>query len=83
MTVSVNGTKTIQGASAIVYTRSDSANPAGSYDQYFAVGQGGVTTLGNTDSADTISPLIIPYVQLLFPVGLGQVSKVAVGQNLA
>lgn len=82
VTVSVNGTKTIQGASATVYTRSDSANPAGSYDQYFAVGKGGVTTLGNTDSADMISPLIIPYVQLLFPVGLGQVSKV-VCQNLA
>jgi hypothetical protein len=82
VTVSVNGSKTIQGANATVYTRNDSANPAGSYDQYFAVGNGGVTALGNTDTADTISPLIIPYVQLLFPVVLGQVSNV-VGQNLA
>jgi hypothetical protein len=81
VTVSVNGTKTIMGATATVYSRSDSANPAGSYDEYFAVGNGGVTALGNTDTTDKISPLIIPYVQLLFPVGLGQVSQV-VGQNL-
>ena len=48
MTVTVTGTKTIQGANATVYTRSDSVNPAGNYDQYFAVGNGGVTALGNT-----------------------------------
>ncbi|HWS70075.1 MAG TPA: hypothetical protein VN325_45515 [Steroidobacteraceae bacterium] len=80
-TVTVTGTKTIQGANATVYTRSDSVNPAGNYDQYFAVGNGGVTALGNTDPGDSISPLLIPYVQLLFPVSVGQVSQV-VGQNL-
>jgi len=82
VTVTVTGTKTIQGANATVYTRSDSVNPAGNYDQYFAVGNGGVTALGNTDPSDTLSPLLIPYVQSLFPVALGQVSQV-VGQNLA
>ena len=81
LTVTVTGTKTIQGANATVYTHSDSVNPAGDYDQYFAVGNGGVTALGNTDPGDTLSPLIIPYVQSLFPVALGQVSQV-VGQNL-
>ena len=81
LSVTVTGTKTIQGANATVYTRSDSVNPAGNYDQYFEVGNGGVTALGNTDPGDTLSPLIIPYVQSLFPVALGQVSQV-VGQNL-
>jgi len=81
LTVTVTGTKTIQGANATVYTHSDSVNPAGNYDQYFAVGNGGVTALGNTDPGDTLSPLIIPYVQSLFPVALDQVSQV-VGQNL-
>src|SRR6266480_7769094 len=68
LTVTVTGTKTIQGANATVYTHSDSVNSAGDYDQYFAVGNGGVTALGNTDPGDTLSPLIIPYVESLFPV---------------
>jgi hypothetical protein len=82
VTLTVTGTKTIQGVSATVYTRIDPTSSSGGYDQYFAVGKGGVTALGNTDPGDSVSPLIIPYVQALFPVSLGQVSKV-VGQNLA
>src|SRR5205823_6103073 len=81
VTLTVTGTKTIQGASATVYTHSDPTSSSGGYDEYFAVGNGGVTALGNTDPGDSISPLLIPYVQLLFPVSLGQVSQV-VGQNL-
>ena len=81
VTLTVTGTKTIQGASATVYTRSDPTSSSGGFDQYFAVGNGGVTALGNTDPGDTISPLLIPYVQALFPISLGQVSQV-VGQNL-
>lgn len=80
VSVTVTGTKTVQGVSATVFTRGDSLNSAGP-DSYFAVGNGGVTALGNTDPTDTISPLIVPYVQALFPVSLGQVSQV-VGQNL-
>lgn len=81
VTVTVSGTQTIQGLSATVYTRSDPTSSSGGYDQYLAVGNGGVTALGNTDPGDSISPLIVPYVQALFPVSLGQVSQV-VGQNL-
>jgi hypothetical protein len=81
VTIAVTGTKTIQGVSATVYTRADPTSSSGGYDEYFAVGNGGVTALGNTDPGDLISPLIIPYVELLFPVSLGQVSQV-VGENL-
>jgi hypothetical protein len=81
LSVSVNGSKTVQGASATVFTQSASNNPGASYDRYFGVTAGGVTDLGNTDSGDTISPLIIPYVDLLFPVQTGTISTV-VGTNL-
>jgi hypothetical protein len=80
LTVAVNGTKTVLGANATVLTQTDT-NPGGNYDRYFAVSAGGVTNLGNTDSTDTLTPLIIPYVQLLFPVQTGTISTV-VGQNL-
>jgi hypothetical protein len=78
----VTGTKTIQGASATVLTRTDPTVKSGGFDAYFGVSNGGITALGNTSAGDTISPLITPYVQLLFPVALGQVSSV-VGTNLA
>ena len=81
LTVTVSGTTSIQGANANIFAHADSANPAGNYDQYFAVTSGGVTALGNTNVSDKLTPLIIPYVQLLFPVSLGQVSQV-VAQNL-
>jgi len=80
-TVAVNGTKTVQGATATVLTHTDSNDPRGNYDSYFGVTPGGVTNLGNTDSGDTITPLIIPYVQLPFPVQTGTISTI-VGQNL-
>jgi hypothetical protein len=82
VTFAINGTKTVQGATATVLTRTDPTNKSGGFDVYFGISNGGVTALGNTDATDTISPLITPYVQLLFPVQLGQVSSV-VGKNLA
>src|SRR5207253_5533265 len=48
LSVTVTGTKTIQGVSATVFTRSNPLNTAGGPDNYFAVSNGGVTALGNT-----------------------------------
>jgi hypothetical protein len=79
--LAVTGTKTVQGVTATVLTRTDPTLASGGYDQYFYVNAGGVTNLGNTDSTDTISPLIVPYVQLLFPVQIGPVSSLT-GTNL-
>jgi hypothetical protein len=79
--VAVNGTRSVQGVTGTVFTRSDPTNSHGGYDQYFYVNGGGVTLLGNSDPTDTITPLIAPYVELLFPVQLGPVSTV-MGANL-
>lgn len=80
-TATVTGMKTIGSANATVFTIDNTTRTAGPYDTYFGVSNGGVTAFGNTDLTDTISPLIVPYVQLLFPVALGQVSLVT-GTNL-
>ena len=80
-TATVTGTKMIGSANATVFNIVNTTRTAGPYDTYFAVSNGGVTALGNTDPTDTVSPLIVPYVQLLFPVGLGQISQLT-GQNL-
>ena len=81
LTVSVNGTKTVQGATATVFTKVDSSTPTVPIDDYFAFSGGGVTSLGNSDSGDTVSPLIVPYISLLFPVQVGTVSSLS-GTNL-
>jgi hypothetical protein len=82
VTVAVNGTKTIQGQLATIFTRSDSSTTAAPTDQYYASSGGGITYLGTTDPVDTITPLLIPYPQLLFPVATGTVSSIT-GKNLA
>jgi hypothetical protein len=79
---SVNGTKTIQGVTATVFTRADPTAASGGFDQYFYVNGGGVTLLGNSDASDSLTPLIVPYVQLLVPVQVGPVSSLT-GTNLA
>lgn len=38
---------------------------------------GGVTLVGNTDGTDALTPLIVPYVELLFPVQVGPVSSLS------
>lgn len=79
--LSVNGTKTIQGVTAAVFTRADPTAAGGGYNQYFYVNGGGVTLLGNSDPADSLTPLIVPYVELLFPVQVGPVSSLT-GTNV-
>jgi hypothetical protein len=82
VTAAVNGTKTVQGQLATTFTRSNSSTTAAPIDQYYASSGGGISYLGTTDPADTITPLLIPYPQLLFPVVTGTVSSIS-GKNLA
>ena len=53
----------------------------GTLEEYYGISQGGITYLGNNDAEDTITPQLLPYVQLLFPVNLGTMSTVT-GTNL-
>jgi hypothetical protein len=78
----VNGTKSVLGTTATVFTQVDALRPLTSVDYYLAFSGGGITVLGNTDPTDTITPLIVPYVSLTFPVQSGVVSSI-VGNNLA
>jgi hypothetical protein len=75
--VAVNGTKTVQGVNATIFTRTDPTVASGGSDQYFYVNGGGVTLLGKNDATDSITPLIAPYVELLFPVQIGSVSSLS------
>jgi hypothetical protein len=81
--VSVNGSHTVKNVSAtVVTTVSPIGTSAGTIDNYYYASPGGITYLGNNDATDGITPLIIPYPQLLFPVNTGQVASI-VGTNLS
>lgn len=81
--VSVNGTHTVKNVSAtVVTTASQTGASTGTSDNYYYASAGGITYLGNNDATDGITPLIIPYPQLLFPVNTGQVARI-VGTNLS
>src|SRR5438105_15089059 len=43
VTLAVNGTKTVLGATATVLTQTNSTSPSGGFDEYFGASPGGVT----------------------------------------
>lgn len=72
----VTGTREVGGASAVVLTQTDPTDPGFSIETYLNVRPGGITQLGNNDPNDTLSPQLVPYVELAFPVAIGPVSSV-------
>lgn len=80
-TVSVIGTRPILGTTATVLARVDAEPGLGTLEDYYGISQGGITYLGNNDAEDTITPQLLPWVQLLFPVNVGTMSTIT-GTNL-
>ncbi len=81
--VSVNGSHAVKNVSAtVVTTASPILTGTGTLDNYYYASPGGITYLGNNDATDGVTPLIIPYPQLIFPVNTGQVASI-VGTNLS
>lgn len=77
----INGTKSILGVTATALTQQDTSTPGASLDSYYYLSLGGLTYLGNNDTTDLITPQIVPYAQLRFPVQTGRVSSIT-GTNL-
>lgn len=72
----VTGTAELLGVTAVVLTQTDPAVPDVSIERYVNLRAGGITQLGNNDPTDTLSPQIVPFVELVFPVATGLVSTV-------
>ncbi|MBI5070580.1 MAG: hypothetical protein HZB56_20320 [Deltaproteobacteria bacterium] len=76
LTATVAAPRTVLGVSATVISQVDSAGGVGSTDEFFAASPGGVTYLGNDDPGDTITPWLVPYPRVLYPVALGTVATI-------
>jgi len=73
----IAGTQTTHGVNATVLRATDISGRSPTLDNYYYVSGGGVTYLGNNDATDPITPTLVPYVRLLFPVQLGPVSMLS------
>jgi len=82
LTVTVSGTRTVLGKNAFVLNQVDSGDGLGSRENYYYLSGGGITYVGTNDAADVITPQIVPYVQLRFPVSTGSVSSLSASNLL-
>ena len=80
VTVGVTGLASVLNVNATAFVVLDSSTGT-SIDNYYDVSPGGISTVGNTDPTDTITPIIVPFADLLFPVQTGTVSALT-GSNL-
>lgn len=67
-TVNVNGTAVINGSVSTILTSSDSGGDHTSMDEYLAKDASHLVYLGNNDRNDGITPSLIPYTALHFPL---------------
>jgi hypothetical protein len=73
----IAGTQATHGVNATVLRQTDTSGRTPALDSYYYVSGGGVTYLGNSDGTDPITPTLVPYARLLFPVQLGTVSTLS------
>jgi hypothetical protein len=70
-TVRVNGTNMIGTVSATVLTESNPDGSGVAQDEYVFKDSVGLTEYGNTDTTDTLTPHLVPFPLLRFPLAPG------------
>ena len=73
LAITIAEPRPMMGVSATVFSETDS-RVLGAYENYYGVSPGGVTSLGNNSAADSVTPNLVPFACMLFPVGLGTIS---------
>jgi FG-GAP-like repeat len=74
-TITVNGTKLIGTVMTTVLAESNLLNSGVAEEDYSLKDSRGFLNYGDNDPADTLTPKLIPYRDLLFPLNLGVTSE--------
>jgi hypothetical protein len=74
-TITATGAATVAGASVIAFAQSSTVTGINSVTNYYAQSGGGLTFYGTNNAQDPVTPHIIPYAELLYPVQVGTVSS--------
>ena len=64
------GSKTLNGVSVAILSESNAGN-AGPEETYFTKGTTGIFNYGNNDAQDFLTPQIVPYQEIKFPLKIG------------
>jgi hypothetical protein len=75
-TVTVNGTKSVGSVTTTILTENNPLNSGAAEELYYLKDSRGIWNYGNNDSSNTLSPNLIPYRELLFPLNVGVTSEV-------
>jgi len=67
----ITGTKLIGPITATVFSESNNAGSGTPEDEYLTKETTGITFRGNNDPTDTITPQVIPYQEVQFPLQVG------------
>lgn len=65
----ITGTKLVNGITATVFHETNSGN-SGASEDYLAKDNQAITDYGNNDATDFLTPLLTPYREYRFPLGL-------------
>lgn len=74
--MTVRGTKPIGGVIASVLVEDNPLNSGNAEETYYLKDSRGILNYGNNDATDTLSPKLIPYREILFPLIAGVTSAV-------
>jgi hypothetical protein len=75
-TMTVNGTKPVGAVTTTILAESNPLNSGVAEEVYYLKDSRGIWNYGNNDSFNTLSPNLIPYRELLFPLNVGVTSEV-------
>jgi len=67
----VIGTKTVNGTATTVLSVTNLLNDGSTYDNFYSKTDRGVYNYGDNDATDAITPQVVPYPEMLFPVQTG------------
>jgi len=70
-TARITGTKLINGVTTTVLAQSNPGNAGRAIEQYVLKDGNGITNYGDNDPSDTITPQLIPYQEVRFPLVAG------------
>ncbi len=70
-TVMTTGTKVINGITTTIFTETNPGNTGQAEEEYLFKDSRAITNWGNNDGADRITPQLVPFQEVMFPLKLG------------
>lgn len=74
--ITITGTQAVQGEMTSIWHETNPLNYGTATDDYISKGPTGITYWGNNDTTDFITPRLIPYKEIAFPLEIGTFEQI-------